>query len=521
MIRKGIAMSKHTSSLRLYETQHPLLYEINIRILLTELSRAAGNRVTLARIPDRVLDAWSSLGFDAVWLMGVWATGEIGRELALKHPGLEEEYRKALPDLTPSDIVGSPYAVCRYEVSPELGGEKELARLRPRLAERGLGLVLDFVCNHTACDHPWTNEHPEYYIQGSADLLEQEPSSWFTVSAKGGERILAHGRDPMFPAWTDTAQLNHMHTGARRALIQTLHRISGLCDGVRCDMAMLVLRDVFLETWGKKAVPPDGEAVQTEFWSDTVTEIRKSNSKFLFLAEAYWDLEWALQQLGFDFTYDKRLYDRLRHEGAVSVREHLKAEMGYQKRSIRFIENHDEQRVAAAFSSEPWHHAAAVLMATIPGMAMFHEGQLDGRTLKVPVQLNRRMDEPVSERTSSFYRRLLACVSDTGLRRGEWRLLGLRPAWHDNPSWENFLAYCWHGADGCTRFIVVNYAPHSGQCYVDVPIEEVGGSPLEFRDLMSEAVFVRDRPGMASKGMYFDLPGYGFHIFSVSAAPRS
>ncbi len=518
--RKVTTMARSSLPARLEGNRHPLLLEVNVRVLLTELSRSARKRVLLGSIPDALLDRWADLGFDAVWLMGVWTTGSAGRDIARSLPGLAEEYGQVLPDFSPEDVGGSPYAVQDYEVSPLCGGPRELTRLRKRLADRGLATVLDFVVNHTATDHAWVRQHPEYYINGTSDQLRADPGSWFSVPAKKGEKVLAHGRDPMFPAWTDTAQVNHLHAGARGAMIDTLRSIADQCDGVRADMAMLVLREVFERQWGAAAGLEDGQRAKGEFWSEAISTVRAEHPGFLFIAEAYWDLEWQLQQLGFDFTYDKKLYDRMRHEGSTAVRDHLRAEMSFQLHSLRFIENHDEPRAAAVFRPEPWHYASAVLVLTIPGMAMIHEGQMEGRTRKVPVQLLRRPDEPTNEQTLLFYERLLHCLRDPGMKSGEWRLLEVKPAWHDNQTWEACLAFCWHGGNGCVRFIVVNYSPHSSQCYVAVPLEEVEGPSLEFRDLMSEAVYVRDRQGLATKGMYIDLPGYGFYVFSVSAVER-
>ena len=505
---------------RLEGNRHPLLLEVNTRVLLNELSRAAGKRVMLGSIPDALLDRWADLGFDAVWFMGVWTTGTAGLKLARISPDLENEYRRVLPDFKTADVSGSPYAVKSYTVSPACGGAQGLARLRKRLAGRGLGLVLDYVVNHTATDHAWVGQHPEYYVGGTADQLRADPGSWFSVRGTKGVRVLAHGRDPMFPAWTDTAQINHLHAGGRKAMIRTLCSIAEQCDGVRADMAMLVLRDVFQRQWGETAMPDAKDRAAGEFWSEAINAVRKDYPGFLFIAEAYWDLEWQLQQLGLDYTYDKKLYDRMRHEGSSSVRDHLRAEMPYQLHSLRFIENHDEPRAAAVFKPEPWHYASAVVMLTIPGMALLHDGQMEGRTQKVPVQLNRRPEEPVAEQTQHFYERLLRCLNDRGMKRGDWKMLEIRPAWHDNSTWEACLAFCWHGGNGCVRFIVVNYSPHSSQCYISVPLEEVEGPSLEFRDLMSEAVYVRDRQGLASKGMYVDLPGYGFYVFSVSSVQR-
>ena len=110
-------------------------------------------------------------------------------------------------------------------------------------------------------------------------------------------------------------------------------------------MAMLVLPDVFERTWGIAApgvLAPSAPSA-----------VRAKVPDFLFLAEVYWDLEWTLQQQGFDYTYDKRLYDRLVEGHARPVREHLRAGLDFQDRLARFLENHDEPRAAATFTPEP------------------------------------------------------------------------------------------------------------------------------------------------------------------------
>ena len=79
--------------------------------------------------------------------------------------------------------------------------------------------------------------------------------------------MIAHGRDPYFPGWPDTLQVNHRHAGFREAMLRTLESIAQQCDGVRCDMAMLVLPDVIARTWGERARPTDGSApVDDAFW---------------------------------------------------------------------------------------------------------------------------------------------------------------------------------------------------------------------------------------------------------------
>lgn len=506
---------------RLHTTTHPLLYEVNTRVLINELSARHGEPVTLGTIPEAVIDEWASLGFDAIWLMGVWTTGKTGLEIARQYPALQGEYAKALPDVSRDDIIGSPYAVKAYTVSSSLGGRASLLALRKRLEKRGLGLVLDFVVNHTARDHVWVKDHPEYYINGNPGEEVQRPEYYFKTKTKNGDRIIAFGRDPYFPGWTDTAQLNHRHPRVREALSDAAETIAGLCDGVRCDMAMLVLQQVFDRTWGERAQPADASPAMGEFWTEVMSVVKSKYPKFLFIAEVYWNLEWQMQQLGFDYTYDKVFYDRLLKEGAAAVYEHFKAEIAFQRRSVRFIENHDELRSAQALSSEAWLYAAATVAATLPGMGLFHEGQLDGRKIKIPVQLGRRPQESPSPRIRAFYEKLFSCLRAEVFRQGEWRLLGIKPAWKENYTWSNFLAYWWHDRSGSTRLVVVNYAPLNGQCYVELDLNVLEGSPLEFRDLMSDAVYVRERAGLVSKGMYFDLPGYGFHLFDLSSVRKN
>jgi glycosidase len=259
--------------------------------------------------------------------------------------------------------VGSPYSIHQYEVDVALGGREALEVLRRRLRERNLRLVLDFVPNHLAIDHPWMVEHPERFVQASADRQAREPRNYFTRDINGMPRILAHGRDPNFTGWTDTVQLDYRRRDTRRAVGDVLAEIAQQCDGVRCDMAMLLLGDVFVRTWGGEFDPSGAD-----FWSEAIGTVKAKHPAFLFIGEVYWDLEYRLQQLGFDYTYDKRLHERLVHDDADSLRAHLGASFEFQRRLTRFIENHDEPRAAAALGRER-APAAAVLALTVPGTA--------------------------------------------------------------------------------------------------------------------------------------------------------
>ena len=229
---------------------YPSLYQINTRVWLTELSRELGRPATLDDIPDSELDRIAGMGFDWVWFLSVWQTGPAGQRVSRTNPQWRKEFQETLPDLCEEDIPGSGFAITGYTVSERLGGDAALARLRQRLRKRGLRLMLDFVPNHTGLDHPWVEEHPEYYIRGTELDLARAPMNYTWVRRQRGDLLLAHGRDPYFAGWPDTLQLNYGNPATQEAMIGELLRIAGQCDGVRCDMAMLVLPEVFERTWG-------------------------------------------------------------------------------------------------------------------------------------------------------------------------------------------------------------------------------------------------------------------------------
>ena len=495
---------------------YPALYQINTRVWLHELGVTLGRPATLEDISDASLDQFASDGFDWVWLLGIWQTGETGRQVSLRQPEWQPEYRELLPDFTADDVCGSPFAVREYVVNREFGGPRALEQFRKRLAERGIRLMLDFVPNHTALDHPWVHEHPEFYVSGSEEDLTREPRNYRRVDTRHGSRVLAHGRDPYFPGWPDTLQLNYRHKGLREAMLGVLDSIAAQCDGVRCDMAMLVLPDVIARTWGDRARPADGSPpVDDSFWPAATARGRLRKPGFLFMAEAYWDLEWTLQQQGFDYTYDKRFYDRLHAQDARAVRGHLLADPEYQRRSARFLENHDEPRAAAVFPPAV-HQAAAVLTFLVPGLRFVHEGQRSGRRLRTSNHLRRRAPEPVDQELKSYYVRLLACMRRPEVRDGDWRLLDAEPAWDRNPTWDRFIAFSWEDA-GRRLLVAVNYGPTQGQCYVRLPYRDLDRDSVVLRDLTNPTLtYERDGGDLARRGLYVDLPAWGYHLFEVT-----
>ncbi|MEU0209684.1 alpha-amylase family glycosyl hydrolase [Streptomyces canus] len=476
-----------------------VIYEINTLVWLSELSGRYGRPVTLGDVPGEVWDSVAPPGVDTVWLMGVWQRSPAGLEIALRDEGLRASFREALPDVTDADIAGSPYCVRDYVVDTSLGGPEGLAAARAQLAARGLRLILDYVPNHVAPDHPWLTSSPDRLVRGTAGDLDRAPAEF----TEAGGKVFARGRDPYFPPWPDVVQLNAFSDALREATVDTLVSLGDQADGVRCDMAMLLMNDIFGKTWGDRAGPAPAE----DFWPYVIPRVRARHPDLLFVAEAYWDLEGALQQQGFDHCYDKRLYDRLLHESADSVRAHLGADPAFQRGLVRFLENHDEPRASATLPGDRGR-AAAVAVATLPGATLWHEGQFEGRRVRPPVFLRRRPQEPVDEPLRDFYGRLLPAAA--AVRGGDWRPL-TPTGWPDNDTHRDLLAWTWTHADA-RHLVVVNDSDRPAQARLPLPWDDLRGRVCRATDLLTGAVYHRDGDELADCGLFVSLEGWGCHV---------
>lgn len=448
-------------------SKHPALYEINTRVWLRQFGRS-GKPAGIAQVPDTYWDYLREKGIRLVWLMGVWQTvpPEQIHHYALKE-GLKNEYRHALPDWDIEDVIGSPYAVDRYEPAASVGTWKDLKRVREALHARDMRLILDFVPNHFHAESSLIEAHPELFLSANEAHLQADPDTFYRY----GSQIWAHGRDPYFPAWKDTIQVNYFDNRARDFMSDQLMRLAEVCDGVRCDMAMLMLNTVFESTWRHTAGFADRS---TEFWERAIGRVKQAFPDFQFIAEAYWDLEWQLQQLGFDYTYDKRLLDRL-HEGHVpAISGHLFADPDFRDRSVRFLENHDEDRILSRVNTRQ-AEAAAVIAYTLPGMRFYHDGQWEGKRVRLPVQLGREPEEspctcvqadyirqgkshkwlrPVCQCTYAFYETLLAYLQKSIFQQGTWQQINIEQGG------EQVLAWKWELEEE-VLVVLVNYSNQS------------------------------------------------------------
>lgn len=487
---------------------HPHLYEINTWAWLDELSAKLGRKVTLRDVPDAEWDAFSRLGFDLIWLMGIWERSPAGRRFFQTDASSFPSFDQALPGWKLSDIVGSPYSVRRYQPDPRIGSWADLDHAREKLLARNMRLILDFVPNHTAPDHPWTSTHPEYYIQASLDDFRRDPAAFFLLDTPGEPIPLAHGRDPYFPPWRDVVQLNYSEPATRAAMLGELREIAKHCDGVRCDMAMLVFNDIFARTWSSllRAKKPPAR----EFWSEVIASI----PNFLWLAEVYWNCEGQCRDLGFQFAYDKDLYDALRDGRIAEIQERLRASIELQSGAARFLENHDEARSAAVFGTAK-SEAVATLIATLPGLRFYHHGQLDGRKIHLPMPLACAAPEPVDFETRAFYERLLKICNEAVFHTVQWKLLPVSSAGDD--TFRNLVAYQWLSGD-FRKAVIINLAGTASQARVLIADGISASRQYLLLDQLHDARYPRDGGEISQLGLYVRLDPYRAHLFDVTPA---
>jgi glycosidase len=483
--------------------KNPKIFEINTWSWLNYLSEIYNDSIKLSNVPDKVFNEEIKF-FDAVWLMGVWERSPASRKIALEHPELQKDYHKALHDFKDSDVVGSPYSIYYYHIDDNIGGIDGLKSFKKKLRERNIKLILDYVPNHVSIDSLWTFE-PEIFIKGTLDDLMSHPYEFFSI----GENVFANGRDPNYPPWSDTIQINAFSEEARQKAIKTLLNIAELCDGVRCDMAMLMTSRIFSKTWGEKAGSPPNK----DFWEEIIPAVKLNYPNFLFIAEVYWDMEWELQQQGFDFCYDKKLYERLFCEDANSIRDHLKADWAYQSKLIRFIENHDELRAIEKFGEDK-SKAAALISLTLPGGRLVYGGQNHGNKIKLPVQLGRSPLEETNKAIFDFYQNLLKSIPGREYGKGSWSLCETKSVDPNDSSYSNIISYLWWFNDNY-RLIVANYSPSFSKAHIKISPFHFDTYKWEFNDLLHQKSYRYTGDNLYKFGLYVELEPWEGHIFKI------
>lgn len=483
------------------------IYQLNTRVFCKE------NNMNLETISDRFFHSYEFKAADFIWFMGVWKPSSASKKIAREHSGLQSEYRKALSDLTDEDIAGSPYSISEYQPNPALcRGMSKIRDLKTKLEKQGKKLILDFVPNHMSVDSPLIDQYPDLFLSREGSETDQN-----TFLHRNG-KVYFHGRDPYFDGWTDTVQWDFSRPGVLTLHRQFLLEIADVCHGVRCDMAMLPMKDVFEKTHGKTAI---------DYWKPLIDSIKQVYPNFIFMGEVYWNREYDLQQEGFDFTYDKTLYDRLKSGSGYEIRSHLQAEESFQKKSLRFIENHDEERAYHAFGERSVHCFS--LLNFIPGAILYHEGQSLGLEIKLPVQLGRASREESKTEVQEFYKRCFTQI----IHRKHSELYREDLVFHPFDSSENlFLCF---SLSYTTEKVLHQYKTkeynlellifnpenreiagwlHPGKQASEI-IHAIHSEKITMTDVLTGQTFEKDKKEILEKGIYASLPPGHSHWFVV------
>lgn len=441
--------------------------------------------------------------FDLIYVLGIWEVGPIATQIAvdnmLKWHGLPRE-----------DVCGSCFAIKGYQVAQEFGGDVGLDLFVNKANKHGLGVILDFIPNHVGIDHPWVQNpapHQQNFIVSAANDISADDSRYFRIV--GQQKPMAHGKDPYFPPWSDTAQLNYESQELRDAMCEIVENLAKRCQGVRCDMAMLVLDDIFGKTWNR--------AVKYDFWKIIVKRVKTINPNFLFIAECYWGLEDRLTEEGFDYCYDKALYDEL--IGPLNV-ELIKSKLMKVNR-CRFLENHDEQRASVVWNDPQYYAVAAVITYLAPGLRFYHDGQREGRSLRLPVQKRSYPREPLDEAARSkragiaaLYERLIPLANSPIIKKGQFSALEVKPSNVKDTAYTSLLSFEWEY--GSNKILVIINCSDTSVGHGRVPFGCPGDDSILLCGLWDGVTQYRRSASEArTRGIWFSLRPLEINIFSI------
>jgi hypothetical protein len=242
--------------------------------------------------------------------------------------------------------------------------------------------------------------------------------------------------------------------------------------------------------------------------------VRKADPGFLFMAEVYWGLEGVLQAKGFDYTYDKALYDHLVTKRTVEVHAHLATRSGFHEHAMRFTENHDEPRAATVFGKAQSKMAAAMAL-TLPGATLLHHGQEYGWQKRLPVQLRRRPLEPTDHELEAAYRCLIKAATDRVVQDGKWEMLVV-----ESDRRQDVLAYQWvspHHEGSLLVVLNLTAVAQTGCARASCLGSHI--TQVVAHDIMADRVEMRPALVATRVEVPFRLPPWGFKIVQLGV-PR-
>jgi glycosidase len=503
------------------------LFEINMRTWKTRQDEegvvqfGGFNRVTYSDLLKIKQE-----GFNSIWLMGIWEIGAKVRDISKTYG---------------ADFHGSPFAIYDYTLSSDLGSEKELDELVRRAHNLRMSVIVDFIPNHMGLDSAWLNDRPEYFIHKllppqeaalSDEEIKQRYPGYFpyrTPSYPQGDRrvpktiLVAYGKDPYFYPWIDTAQLDYAQPGLRQRVTELLSYWARKVDGVRCDMAMLVVREqVKVHRHPEMSWDQFNQLMPNEFWTETIQAVKKVNPNFVFMAETYWSMEGTLQNLGFDYTYNKPLYESIcnaLHSGHAEGLMNFLRVLGsdFMQKSVHFIENHDEERAMNALG-EDRQRAAAAILCTLPGIALIHQGQMQGKRERLPVQrVILQHNEPIDTKLETFYKRLLDATSLPVFQEGRFT-----PLYSNNTALVSYL----RTHEETKVLVVVNASEkkQAGSIFLMPGLRLNSRTRYRLQDLFYEFKsggsarphYVYPASRLINQGLYVELDPFDAHFFVVN-----
>jgi glycosidase len=459
--------------------------------------------ITIDTIP---LSYWTDLvakGYDSVWLLGVWNNEPAvlkGHKMASQYI---HEYRSVLPDVVEEDIIDSCFAINDYSLHPMLGNLDALANLKKTLNSLGLRLILDFVPNHFHCYSEYVYTRPDMFIAESEEYFKQHSIDYYTPL--DSDYRVAHGRDPYTGSWSDTAQIDWSSHTAREVMSGILENIAQVCDGVRCDMAMLIVPHIFNKVWGKH--------MRVNWWKNTIQNIKSSHPDFVFIAECYWNTKQQLLESGFDYAYDKELYDILVQQDTKKLSYYLKTNSAVND-SVIFLENHDENRSASIFSYEALT-SASTLQYTLPGLQLIQEGQQEGWQTSLPVQIGRRPQEKTNTVLYNHYKKLQSITNDPVFVLGDIEFFDPIQINDHTPSFQNLIMFK-RTYKTKTFIVIINFTPHNSKAFMPfTPEINEHLKTILFHDRLSDKEYAYARSLLLTHHLYIELKAWQSHIFEV------
>ena len=412
------------------------LLEISTRPYLYFLSvkyKTSINKLSL--IPKEELDFLKDMRFNFIWFMGVWNNGKEGRNFDKVDESRIKTYNKNLPNWTNEDVIGSPYSIYSYDPSPEIGTFEDLKWLKEELNKRDIKLILDFVPNHSSMDAPELKSNPEYYIRKGRLKTKIKLTDSHEKYIYNNAKIVKIPKEEKYDnngfaygrglgckhAWKDVRQYDYSNKKLWLFQLENLIKIAKYCDGIRCDVAWLIINDIF-----KRCFKTINNDINEEFWSFAISEIKKLYPNIIFIAEVFgkkWISDYLLK-CGFNFVYDITPFDILNKNNTNEFVERNKTiDDNYLFHSLHYTENHDLITVIENFEGNiKKANLATAIISFLPGIKMYNFGQLFGWKNTLCVQLRRILSYNINEDVLKFYKNLFHILKLDVFKNGKFHI---------------------------------------------------------------------------------------------------